>query len=326
MRATEIIAILKGDLPGHKFRGNQWLDGEGNFDPHGRGGRNRQPVAVPKVRPVRAPAPKPTPKPTPPKQPTPSQIKAGIADFGKGAVALKTSEIAKTVGEVKSIGGAMNEGWQQVEMKDGSVAGIKTIADGTKCGWDKMMTPEYQAQSEILASKVAEALGSPVRCVEPVDGHPDQVVCPWLEGMSGILSKYGDGKTEATSLNPENAQRWDALNFYHQVVGNYDGIRPSGDFNNGNLFFDAQSNKLLGIDDALSFLPESLTATGAYADRNPGIPDFSLLGNVSAEQGNNMAKSLMALQPTFASMGRLDNYNAMMGRFSAGWVNYGMGK
>lgn len=316
MRATEIIAILKGDLPGHRFRGNQWLDENGDFIVKPKGAK-RQPAA-PKPKPVRAPR---QPKP----QSAPKQLKNGIADFGEKSVGLKTNEIAKSIGGSMKLGGAMNKGWQQVEMKDGSIAGIKTLADGSKWGWDKRLTPEYQAQSEVLASKVAEALGSPVRCVEPVAGHPDQVVCPWLEGKSAPFGVAFNGKDPLVQMNPENDQRWNELTFFHQVVGNYDGIRPDGQCNSGNIFLDAASNKLLGIDNALAFLPPDMTSTGAYVDRNPGIPNFSLLGNVSADQGNNMAKSLMALQPTFVAMGRQVDYTEMMNRVAAGWVNYGMG-
>jgi len=315
---TNIIQILKYELAGHTFNGNQWIDSQGNFragaggNGGGRAVRVVQP-AIPRVgraprpaaaRAARAAAPAAAPsKPAPPLKTT-----------GK-AIGLNTAEIGKPLGGLMRMGGQMNQGFQKVEMKDGSVGAIKNFKGfaGTP------FTATRQAQNEILASKVGAALGMPIRCCEGVAGNKNQIVQPWLEGkpaasIAGTLG--GNNPSALHGLNADNATRLNQLEFFHQLIGNGDGVyRSNGGgriMNPGNVWVQ-KNGAILGIDHALAF----------DTRKTVGFPNFSLLGNPSREDIIGMSNTLSGLKDTFTAMGRADSYNEMMQSFSAGAVTYG---
>jgi hypothetical protein len=278
MDFRSIFTILKGDVVGHSFHGNQWLTVEGKF--------NAGKVRVPRV-------PKPAPaKPVP-------------AALGKGHfIALKTGEIAKPIGGTMNMGGAYNKGWQKVEMKDGSIAGVKTASD--KMGNGGQSGAKQDVQNEILSATVGKALDIPIRDALPVAGHPDQCVSPWIEGSP--VGKMPYAANVSTADDPE----LNKLRFFDQLVGNPDRFDGHGEIvNPANILRNVADGSLVGIDNAMAF------HTG-YG----GIPNFSLLGNPSQDTIKGMFASLTSLQPTFASAGRIDSYNAMMDRFRTGFVNY----
>jgi hypothetical protein len=292
-----IFTILKGDVPGHKFHGNQWLREDGGFDPNGRGGRrggNRAPA------PQRAAA-----VPKPPRAPrvakVPAKVLSSLKTGGK-FLAFKSKEIAKTLGAPIKFRGAFNKGIQHVEMKDGSQGAIKLISGlseekNAKC-----------AETEILAGKVGEALGFPFRETLPVASQPDQVLFPWIEG--GPPSS----RSEILSANPDNAERMNQILFFDQLTQNGDRFSYNGGqiVNHGNFMVDSKSGLVYGIDNAFAFGPAGLMDT----------PDFSLLSNPSQDSINKMYANLVDLKQTFASAGRINDYNNMLDRFRTGFVNY----
>jgi hypothetical protein len=315
MDFRQILRVLKYELPGHKFNGNQWLDENGNFrggaggNGGGRAVRVVQP-AIPRVgrapRPTAGRAPKPAPVVAKPSVP--------LKVSGK-AVGLNTAEINKPLGGVMRMGGAMNKGFQKVEMKDGSVGAIKNF----KAPFGTPFTATRQAQNEILASRVGAALGMPIRCCEGVAGNKDQIVQPWLEGKPAAevdrVVFSGNNPNALAALHPDNATRLNQLEFFHQLIGNADGVFRIGNnrtMNPGNVWVQ-KDGSILGIDHALAFDTRS----------HVGMPDFSLLGNPSREDIIGMSNTLSGLKDTFTAMGRADSYNEMMQSFSAGAVTYG---
>ena len=317
MDFTNIIQILKYELAGHTFNGNQWIDSQGNFragaggNGGGRAVRVVQP-AIPRAarapRPAAARAARAAATAAAPSKPAPPMKLTGKA------VGLHTTEIVKPLGALVRKGGQMNNGFQRVEMKDGSVGGIKNF----KAPAGTPFTATRQAQNEILASRVGAALGMPIRCCEAVTGNPKQVVQPWLEGKSADevpATRGGYSPNALAALHPDNATRLNQLEFFHQLIGNADGVFRSGGnrmMNPGNVWVQ-KDGSILGIDHALAFDTRS----------HVGMPDFSLLGNPSREDIIGMSNTLSGLKDTFTSMGRGDAYNAMMQSFSAGAVTYG---
>lgn len=279
MDFRSIITILKGDVVGHPFHGNQWLTVDGKFN---YGGGNDRPVA---------------PKP---------KLAPAVSGLGR-FIALKTGEVSKKLGNVVKMGGAFNKGWQKVEMKDGSIAGIKTAFCAPQYGGEAQAKNDIQ--NEILAAAVGKVLDFPIRDALPVDGHPDQCVSPWIEG-----SPVGKGAFNA-DVSTDDQPEIDKLRFFDQLVGNADRFSNDGDIlNPANIMRNAADGHLVGIDHAMAFEKNY----GRYG----GPPDFSLLGNPSQGDINKMFASLTTLEPVFIAAGRTYAYNNMMDRFRTGFINY----
>jgi len=319
MDFRQILRVLKYELPGHKFNGNQWLDENGNFrgGAGGNGGGRAVRVVQPAIPRVGR-APRPTAGRAAAPAAAPSKPAPPLKTTGK-AVGLNTSEINKPLGGVMRMGGAMNKGFQKVEMKDGSVGAIKNFKPFPAQG----LTASRQAQNEILSSKVGEALGMPIRCCEGVAGNKNQIVQPWLEGkpaadIAGVNG--GNNPSALHSLNPDNANRLNQLRFFGELIGNGDGVFGGRNaMNPGNVWVQ-KDGSILGIDHAMAF---DGATVGTRLGRLTGMPNFSLLGNPSRNDIMGMANTLSGLRDTFASMGRASDYNDMMSRFQMGAVTYG---
>jgi hypothetical protein len=214
--------ISKGDLPGHKFRGNQWLDGEGNFAVGG----NRpaaQPVApTPKPKmetdvmrqrmydarqrliaevKARAEAQKPEPAPAPPQS---------------RFTGFTSTKVAAPIGDKMKLGGAYNNGIQTYRMEDGSRAAGKETRD-------------YMATREVAASLIGKAVDAPIReCIPLPGGTPEQVMMPWVEGdtMNSLPRDQRIFSVSNSEIDskccPEVAKQLYEMRFFDTLIGNED--------------------------------------------------------------------------------------------------------
>jgi len=295
--------IQKGDVAGHPFYGNQWIDGQGNFKPQG----GRKPRA---------------PKGDSPKANRTARIISSMKDSLKGGkfIPLKDTAIAKLVGKPLKLGGEFNYGWQKVEMKDGLLAGVKEIRDGNG------VHQVFQAQNEVLASAVGKALDIPIRDAQfmPIKGEldanpPDTAPAnePWLSAR--IVSPWIEGKTAFETPIPDTPEAQADLNkiqFFDQLIGNGDRFQDGVLLNDGNIMV-TDDGRVVGIDHAFAFPP-----TGGLMDNSAPMPDFNLLGSPTREDLDNIHASLMALEPKFESMDRSHDLRKMMNRFQTGAVTY----
>jgi len=283
--------IQKGDVAGHVFHGNQWIDGEGNFKPNG----GRKPRA---------------PKVQSPKANRIARLVPSVKDGVKGGkfVALSSTQIAKNVGDKLQLGGAYNKGWQKVEMSDGSIAGIKTFQS-----FSGEMDAMSQAQNEVLASEVGKTLDIPIRDTAFVGDKKwlstePQVVQPWIEGKTAFETPIPD--------TPEAQTDMKKLEFFDQLVGNGDRFDKGVLLNEGNVIV-TDKGSIVGIDHAFAF-PEK---NSIFYNSAP-MPDFNLLGSPTRNDLDSIHASIMSLRPTFEFMGRTDSFNDMVSRFQTGAVTY----
>ena len=288
--------VQKGDVTGHVFHGNQWIDGQGNFKPQG-GRKPRAPKGgSPKVnRTARTIA-------------SMRGDKKELSPKGKKFVALSSTQIAKNVGDKLQLGGAYNKGWQKVEMSDGSIAGVKTFQS-----FSGEMNAMSQAQNEVLASEVGKTLDIPIRDTAFVGDKKwlstePQVVQPWIEGKTAFETPIPD--------TPEAQTDMKKLEFFDQLVGNGDRFDKGVLLNEGNIMV-TDKGSVIGIDHAFAF-PEK---NSIYYNSAP-MPDFNLLGSPTRDNLESIHASLMSLRPTFEFMGRTDSFNDMMNRFQTGAVTY----
>lgn len=156
-----------------------------------------------------------------------------------GFQALKTTEVAKKLGNKKILGGVQNTGFTKVELADGSIGIIK-----------HGMTQE-DADKEVLASKIGKALDAPVRDAVIIKKTPS--------GRCDVLSPFVDGKVISTDedLDPsEVAETMGAkaqtdmarVQFLDEAIGN-----PDRNVGNVMVFQHDGTERLLGIDHGLSF-------------------------------------------------------------------------
>jgi hypothetical protein len=262
MDYRSIITILKGDVVGHEFHGNQWLTVSGGFNAGGNGRAPRAPRA-PRV---------------------PQSVKQVVQSIKGGGkfLALKTNKIAKLLGNPMKLGGAFNKGWQKVEMEDGSIAGVKTAKNSY--GGDATV----DIQSEILASAVGKALGMPIREALPVDGHPDQCVTPWIEGQPLPYNASID------SASPEDQASLNQLRFFDQLIGNSDRFLPDGTIVNPANIMRSYDGQIVGIDHAMAFdggsiprfsllgNPSQEDIKGMYKSLTDLQPTFASIGRMKA--------------------------------------------
>jgi len=277
MRFSEILSILKGDVPDHPFHGNQWLNGAGGFDPNGQGGRRQPRAARPAPAPRRQPAPKPPRAPREarkPVAPTPAPKPAGITPDRKSSyIGSNSTTVAKKLEDFSNEGGAQQRENYKAEMSDGSVAMVKQIGR-----WNGY-TGERLAQSEVLAGKVGAATGIPIRGAVLLKGSKDTVVQPFLDGKSA--KAIGDAYT-----HPIDDPR-DVPKAFQEAAGEiklFDALTGNTDRHWGNVFIagvpkdhvgwneaaDAPGARLVGIDHSL-----------CYNDHRS--PSFSKLQNAAAE-------------------------------------------
>jgi len=322
MDFQKILSVLKGDVVGHEFhgnqhvkvdgagnvkprRGNRWIDSKGGFNPNGGIGK---PVE-PKVRAEIERAQSDINARISQSQSTSSTDPVSAKPLGgEKFVALKTPEIAKVIDPNLNFNvGEMNNGFKLVEMKDGSTGVVKGMKDGYNAGWD--VSAEYQAQSEILCGKIAQAINAPVRVSEPVEGSATEVVQPYLNGET-LTYKQPTSEMEA---------QLDDLRFFDQLVGNGDRFSPYGAINNGGNIMLTDDNRIVGIDNALTLLPKSVNLD---IWRQQDTPDFNLLGAPTKSDLDTMFQSLKKTEPDFIAMGRQDSYATMIDRFTTGAVNY----
>jgi hypothetical protein len=294
MKFREIIQqIIKGDLTGHDFHGNQWIDGKGNFNPKGGKGRGEKAKPVARPRPVAARKPKPPVvrqvKPAKPAAPTPIVAKPPVVlqpatppvaetpkpdpDYNPKVQGeqgnfkkLATNEIA---GDAKPFtagaGGNQQKSVYTVTMKDGSSGLVKEIND-----WGEF-SAERLARNEVLASKIGEALNVPIRSALPVPGQPDAVVQTLLDGTTpkalGCQNVEPFAVASQMAGVPENVQRQiGEIKFFNTLVGNQDdhyknwiidGATPGASWSDnpsrGAAAVLGPNAKITGIDYSLAF-------------------------------------------------------------------------
>jgi len=207
-------------------------------------------------------------------------------------VKLTSTKIAKDDGPLKGAeNGAVNSGIRVVTLEDGSKAVIKD------CTPPKDMQEEFGdgkdlANREVLAARVGEALGSPIRDCVHVPGSETEVMSPLVEGKT---------------FDETGADASDSLKFFDQVVDNYDR-------NPGNGFTSADG-KEVGIDHGAALETSDYKATEN--------PDFSLI-KATPEGISAMTDQLQALKPEFAAAGMTDHFNLMMDGWNTGAMNYAM--
>jgi len=335
MDFRSIIGILKGDRQGHDFHGNQWVTENGSFvakPPKGNGRKAPAPQPAPEPRVPSAPsAPRvSSPKveeavsrlaqslnhplgdqpatPTPPNdtsKPFSADVQTALPSKGDNAVVLKTTEIASEEGRAEFRGGACNNGFQIVTMKDGTQANIKSVSGADAIGWDNV-TAEYGAQSEVLAGAIAKVLNVSVRGSDFIT--PTRIIQPNLDGETAAT--YSGAKTSQIREDLKG------IRFFDQLTGNPDRMGRDGELVNiGNLMY-TTDGRAVGIDNGLILLPEG---THAYdSSRTPELPDISLLGNLSNEDIGRIDSGLRGLKPMFDSLGRGQSFDYMMSRWNDG--------
>jgi hypothetical protein len=321
MDFKKILSVLKGDVAGHDFHGNQhvkvdgagnvkprrnnrWIDSKGAFDPNGAIGKPVEPRVRAEIERAQGDInARIAQSQTKPIEPPVASKPMGDEKF----VALKTPEVAKLINGEVAYGGMMNGGFKTVQMKDGSTGLIKTMVDGHPMGWD--VSAEYQAQSEVLAGKVAQAINAPVRVSEPLAGSAVDIVQPYLNGHP-----LGDMEPET-----DEESQMSGLRFFDQLVGNADRFDPYGDIINGGNIFLTTGNQIIGIDNALCLLPKDFAVEPM---RQQAMPDFNLLGSPTKSDLDTMFQNLKKTEPDFIAMSRQDNYASMIDRFTTGAVTY----
>ena len=285
--------VQKGDVAGHEFHGNQWIDGQGNFKPNG-GRRTASPKTnriAQTVASMRGDKKEPSPKDT-------------------KFVALSSTQIAKNVGYILDLGGDYNKGWQKVEMSDGSIAGVKTFQSFSVSG---VMDAIAQAQNEVLASAVGKELDIPIRDTAFVGDRKwlstePQVVQPWIKGKTAFETPIPD--------TPEAQNDMKKLEFFDQLIDNGDRFENGVLLNDGNVMV-TDKGSVVGIDHAFAF-PEK---NSLFYNSAP-MPDFNLLGSPTREELDNLHAQIMSTEPNFTAMGRRDSFANMMTRFETGAITY----
>ena len=236
-----ITTILKGDVSGHDFHGNQWVNEAGGFNAKGnkpRGGGKKPKAAVRQpAAPKKQPAPRPAPqKPAAknPKQrdlnsvllslinnhlnaqkqptstpadyaPSPKEAKEPPFKPGKGFLPF-TNEKIQNNDESLHLGGAQQIKMGKVTFDDGSKGVAKTIGQ-----WNGIPAEEM-AKAEVLSSKIGQAIGAPIRDCIGVPGQKDAVIQPWVQG-----------ETWATCCGPMAMMRKENFN---PGTGDPDGYPP----------------------------------------------------------------------------------------------------
>jgi hypothetical protein len=259
MRFSEILSILKGDVPGHRFHGNQWLKEDGGFDPNGQGGRRQPRVARPAPAP-RQPAPKPPRAPRvarKPVVPTPAPKPTEITPDKKSSyIGPSSKTVVKKLEDFSDEGGAQQRANYKAEMSDGSVAMVKQL------GLWHGFSGERLAQAEVLAGKVGAATGIPIRGAVLLKGSKDTVVQPFLEGKN---AETIGGAPE----DPINDPR-DVPKAFQEAAGEiklFDALTGNTDRHWGNVFIagvpkdhvgweqaaDVPGARLVGIDHSLCY-------------------------------------------------------------------------
>ena len=157
--------VQKGDLLGHVFHGNQWLTTGGGFNPNPKG---RKPAVTDKPEVAR--------KPAAVKDTDPPMMKP--LEEGKKFIGVDEKNGIARVDKVLSLGGNQQLKMEKVTLENGETAVVKQIGN-----W-KYFSGEEMAENEVLASKIGEACNFPIRGCQPVEGKPDTIIQPWIEGQS----------------------------------------------------------------------------------------------------------------------------------------------
>jgi len=305
MNFRQILEILKGDVVGHEFHGNQWINGSGKFN---AGGGKPRPAAKPKPagqrraaapKPAPAPrrvaAPKPpaptpprpeTPKPTPPpvKLPEPQQsLKPAVKDWNEpGPKVLATNEIASYDKKLGSKGGAQNTGLQLVTMKDGSAGVVKGLAE-----WGKN-SPKQLAKAEVAAGKIGAAMGISIAKAEPVPGEPKKIVMPLIKGETAFDSRGAD------NVSSECNQQRNEMYFFDKLIGN--GDRHFGNFMYTNLTprnWVTQDSQVVAIDHSLCL---GNARYEPFPPQSSDLVQFAVLKHINSDRLTQMYTGLKDLQ------------------------------
>ena len=249
MRAFQIIQhLVKGDLQGHEFHGNQWIDGEGNFV---AGGGKGSPAATP----------------PPPSEPPHDEVANGHLGNFRGFPA--GNQIAHKLQTFDAGYGNQQIKMETVAMEGGGKGIVKQMED-----WDETITATICANREVLASDIGKICNFPIREAAAVPGHPDSVVQAFVDGITQKDAAQDDnGQGNDMPLEPADIKGWPPLaqqqygecRFFDVMIGNYD--RHWGNYMITNSQDDptwgkdsgasgtmTPSSEIVGIDHSLAFI------------------------------------------------------------------------
>jgi len=321
----EVEPLAKGDLQGHEFHGNQWIDGAGRFNPNAGGGKRaaaaparvrapRVPRAPkPKPAPAPKPAPKPVPKPTPPPvvqspPPAPPQapkveeapVKENKLFMGFGA----TTEIDHALTEKQDKGGFLNAGLQEVLLKDGEKGIVKSVEVPDEVGGTEQWRKELEKQlvgSEVLAAKIGKAIDAPIRdCVQV--GKSNDILMPYIEGKNWENVPnvtFDPSLMDSRGFNPEVKQQLTEMRFFDALIG-------GADRNGGNLMvtnpqgiYDLShpDTRVIGIDHGIAFDDELGGKVGfGFPPSVERIIASATLNRIPLSRATDMYNSLIDLR------------------------------
>lgn len=330
MDFNEILNILKGDVVGHPFHGNQWLKTNGKFDPNGQGGRRggrvaqpkpvreRKPAAVraPKPAPARKPAavraPQPAPQSAPAPQPavavSPKPVDSNFDGLGNGKQYMGPSSapIVKVEEDLSGLGGNQQAGMQRVLLADGTEAMVKTIGD-----W-RGIYAEDLAQSEVTAGKIAEAMDLPIRGAVMKEGSDNTIVQPFINGQ--VWKSLSDttyiSSIPATALPPEWKQTIGEMRLFDELTGNTDrhngNVMVSGvpnDFSGTMAQAAALGGVPVGIDQSLCFL----ATPNKFSMRSIAL-DYGISDSRLSEMATGLSQLKSTTSPlTYEQQTRINN-------------------
>ena len=281
------VKVIKGDKAGHDFHGNQWITTGGGF-------RAKPPARQRQQAPAPAPAQVSAPEPPrrnviqvkPKKFEIASSINLPKQDY-KQFVALTGQKVAKVGGKV-DLGGNQQRAMYKVTMDDGSKGIVKEIND-----WHGI-SGETMAENEILASKIGMACDFPIRQALPVEGNPEAILQPWVDGerWKELSPVRPTSRIEART---EVAQQPLAeMKFFDALTGNPDrhggnamvtGIKE-GEFQHVDEALEQTGAKVVGIDHSLCFMsnfPPASDDLGSIAQ------DFKIPSERIAQIGSGLS-------------------------------------
>jgi hypothetical protein len=309
--------VEKGDVQGHSFHGNQWITTGGGF-------RAKPPARQRQQAPAPAPAPEPPRRNViqvkPKKFEVASNINLPKQDY-KQFVALTGQKVARVGGKV-DLGGNQQRAMYKVTMDDGSKGIVKEIKD-----W-RGISGEQLANNEILASKVGMACDFPIRQALPVEGKPDAILQPWVDGerWKDLSPVRPTSRIEART---EVAQKpLSEMAFFDQLTANSDrhggnamvaGIKE-GDFKNVDEALEQTGARVVGIDHSLCFVenngfppPASALQRVAQEFKIPderiaqigsGLNDLRIgvYGELSSDEEYNVMEMTLAMKRAFPNI------------------------
>ena len=271
-----LTEITKGDTPGHKFHGNQWIDGEGNFVvPPEEDSAPNVPIsdaelAIRRLEEVMAGNPfglgsSPPPTERPIQRPiilSPEEISSKLDGQNVKFSGFTSTKIVAPIGDTLKLGGGLNHGFQKYEMADGSIAASKMCSTGYD---DEPRPNQGMAMDEVRSALIGKAIDAPIRDCLPLPGGDAEVLMPWIEGQTnGELGENQIYSFATADLNakccPEVVTQIQDMRFFDTLIGNID--RNAGNFmvvtpNKETADLRDPTTRIIGIDHGNVFGPPS---------------------------------------------------------------------